>query len=54
MAPNVQGRRQGSLHALLASYQEELEKGRPDPMLAGVYLGIAANVPVNARGIGVE
>lgn len=51
MAPNVQSRHQGSLHALLASYQEELEKSRPDPMLAGVYLGIAANVPVSAREV---
>ncbi|NNM82457.1 MAG: hypothetical protein HKL98_07655 [Burkholderiales bacterium] len=36
----------GSSALLLASYQKELEKQRPSPVLAGTYLGMVAKVPV--------
>jgi hypothetical protein len=37
-----------SLRYLLASLQEELARERPDPLLAGTYLGESAVVPVTA------
>lgn len=37
-----------SLRYLLASLQEELARERPDPLLAGTYLGVSAVVPVTA------
>ena len=34
---------------LLANYQSELEKEKPDPVLAGTYLGMVAKVPVTPQ-----
>lgn len=36
---------------LLAAYQEELEKRRPDPMLAASYLALASTVPITAARV---
>ena len=36
----------GSSALLLASFQKELEKQKPSPVLAGTYLGMVAKVPV--------
>jgi len=36
---------------LLAAYQEELEKRRPDPTLAASYLALASAVPITAARV---
>ena len=36
---------------LLAAYQEELEKRRPDPMLAASYPALASTVPITAARV---
>lgn len=34
------------LRLLIASFQEEMQKRQPDSLLAGTYLGVAADIPV--------
>lgn len=51
IASKAEGRYRGSRYVMLASYQEELGKGRPDAVLAGTYLGIAAETPVTVRAV---
>ena len=51
IAPKTGGHYRGSRHVMLASYQEELGKGTPDVVLAGTYLGIAAETTVTARSV---
>ena len=48
VAPDLRGRDPGAVRSMLAGYQEELAKSRPDPALAGTYLGIAAVDEVTA------
>lgn len=48
VAPDLRGRDPGAVRSMLAGYQEELAKIRPDPALAGTYLGIAAVDEVTA------
>jgi len=45
------GRYRTSRHVMLAGYQEELGKSKPDAVLAGTYLGIVADTPVTARTV---
>ena len=45
------GERAGEADYLMASYQEELNKPKPDLLLAGTYLGLVAGAPMTAATI---
>lgn len=44
--PDIEAREVRMLRLLIASFQEELQKRQPDELLAGTYLGVAADIPV--------
>lgn len=46
LAPGFDAHGNESPLQILADYQEVLERARPDTMLAGVYLGLVATVPI--------
>lgn len=45
LAPGLKPGNTNELH-LLSNYQQELEKRKPDPALAGTYLGLASSLPI--------
>jgi len=44
--PDIEAREVQMLRLLIASFQEEMQKRQPDSLLAGTYLGVAADIPV--------